>query len=70
VSQRRDASIPIAIAIPISISMTPTRYVLPPVGDDIPPLPEAVESFKEALAEARVAEDRLREVLTVGGWLK
>jgi len=47
-----------------------SRYVLPPVGDDIPPLPEAVESFKEALAEARVAEDRLREVLTVGGWLK
>lgn len=47
-----------------------SRYVLPPVAGDIPPLPEAVAAFKEALAEARAAEDRLREVLTEGGWLK
>lgn len=47
-----------------------SRYVLPPVADDIPPLPEAAAAFKEALAEARAAEDRLREVLTTGGWLK
>jgi type I restriction enzyme M protein len=47
-----------------------SRYVLPPVSEDIPPLPEAVATFKEALAEARAAEDRLREVLTEGGWLK
>jgi type I restriction-modification system DNA methylase subunit len=45
------------------------RYVLPPIGEDIPPLPEAVEAFKTALAEARAAEDRLRTVLTEGGWL-
>ena len=47
-----------------------SRYVLPPVGEDIPPLPEAVAAFKKALAEARAAEDRLRQVLIEGGWLK
>jgi type I restriction enzyme M protein len=47
-----------------------SRYVLPPVGEDIPALPEAVDAFKEALAEARAAEDRLRDALTEGGWLK
>jgi type I restriction enzyme M protein len=47
-----------------------SRYVLPPIGEDIPPLPQAVVAFKEALAEARAAEDRLREVLVKGGWLK
>lgn len=47
-----------------------SRFVLPPVGEDIPPLPQAVAAFKEALAEARAAEDRLREVLVKGGWLK
>jgi len=46
-----------------------SRYVLPPIGGDIPPLPEAVAAFKEALAECRAAEDHLREVLTEGGWL-
>ena len=47
-----------------------SRYVLPPIGEDIPPLPEAVASFKKALAEARAAEDHLRDVLNEGGWLK
>jgi len=47
-----------------------SRYVLPPIGADIPPLPEAVEAFKTALAEARAAEDHLRTVLTQGGWLE
>jgi type I restriction enzyme M protein len=47
-----------------------SRYVLPPIGEDIPPLPEAVKSFKRALAEARAAEDHLRKVLTEGGWLR
>lgn len=47
-----------------------SRYVLPPVGQDIPPLSEAVAAFKKALAEARVAEDHLRKVLLEGGWLK
>jgi type I restriction enzyme M protein len=46
-----------------------SRYVLPPVGEDIPSLPEAMAAFKQAIAEARVAEERLREVLTEGGWL-
>lgn len=46
-----------------------SRYVMPPIGEEIPPLPKAVTAFKSALAEARTAEDRLREVLTEGGWL-
>lgn len=47
-----------------------SRYVLPPIGADIPALPEAVEAFKTALAEARAAEHNLRRVLTEGGWLE
>lgn len=47
-----------------------SRYVLPPINEDIPPLPEAVAAFKEALSQARLAEDKLREVLTQGGWLE
>jgi len=47
-----------------------SRYVLPPIGQDIPPLPQAVEAFKTALADARAAEDHLRKVLVDGGWLK
>jgi type I restriction enzyme M protein len=46
-----------------------SRYVLPPIGQEIPSLPEAVAVFKQALAAARAAEDRMREVLTEGGWL-
>jgi len=46
-----------------------SRYVLPPIGEDIPPLPDAIAAFKDALAEARAAEDHLRTVLTEGGWL-
>ena len=47
-----------------------SRYVLPPIGEDIPPLPEAVAAFKTALEDARAAEDHLRKVLTEGGWLQ
>lgn len=47
-----------------------SRYVLPAIGEDIPPLPEATAAFKEALSEARAAEDHLRTVLTTGGWLQ
>lgn len=36
-----------------------SRYLLAPIGADIPPLPEAVEAFKTALAEVRAAEDQL-----------
>ena len=46
-----------------------SRYVLPPIGEEILPLPEAVEEFKTALAEARAAEDHLRTALAEGGWL-
>ena len=46
-----------------------SRYVLPPIGEDVPPLPEAVAAFKDALTEARAAEDHLRTVLIEGGWL-
>ena len=47
-----------------------SRYVLPPIGEDISPLPEAVAAFTKALSEARAAEDHLRTVLTEGGWLE
>ena len=47
-----------------------SRYVLPPIGADIPPLPEAVAAFKDALAKCREAEDHLRKVMVEGGWLK
>jgi type I restriction enzyme M protein len=47
-----------------------SRYVLPPIGADIPPLPEAVTAFKEALAKCREAEDELRRVMVEGGWLQ
>jgi len=47
-----------------------SRYVLPPIGEDIPPLSEAVAAFKEALSKARDAEDHLHVVLTEGGWLE
>jgi type I restriction enzyme M protein len=46
------------------------RYVLPLIGEGVPSLPEAIVVFKAALAEARTAEDRLRTVLTEGGWLR
>lgn len=47
-----------------------SRYVLPPIGDDIPPLPEAVAAFKEALARCREAEDALRREMSEGGWIE
>jgi len=47
-----------------------SRYVLPPLGQEIPPLVEAVEGFKTALSNVRVAEDHLRKVLVEGGWLQ
>lgn len=47
-----------------------SRYVLPPVGEDVPPLPEAIADFKEALERVRMAEDELRRVMTEGGWLE
>ena len=47
-----------------------SRYVLPPIGTDIPPLEEAITSFKNALVECRKAEERLHQVMLEGGWLE
>jgi type I restriction enzyme M protein len=47
-----------------------SRYVLPPIGKDIPPLPEAIADFKAALVRCREAEDALRREMTEGGWLQ
>ena len=47
-----------------------SRYVLPPLQEDIPPLPEAIDAFKIALTHCREAEERLAQVMTDGGWLK
>ena len=46
-----------------------SRFVVSPVGEGIPRLPEAVAAFKEALARCREAEDHLRRVIKEGGWL-
>ena len=47
-----------------------SRYVLPPLQEDIPPLPVAITAFKDALIRCREAEERLAQVITEGGWLK
>jgi type I restriction enzyme M protein len=44
--------------------------VLPPIGKDIPPLPEAIADFKAALERVREAEDALRKEMETGGWLQ
>ena len=46
-----------------------SRYVLPPIGQDIPPLPEAIADFKAALQRCREAEAQLQQVMVEGGWL-
>jgi len=46
-----------------------SRYVLPPIGADIPPLDEAVEQFKAALVQVREAEEKLRRVMLEEGWV-
>lgn len=47
-----------------------SRYVLPPLAEDIPPLPEAIAAFKAALKRCRDAEDKLAKAMTEGGWLE
>ena len=47
-----------------------SRYVLPPLQEDIPPLPDAIAAFKDALTRCREAEERLAQVMNEGGWLK
>jgi type I restriction enzyme M protein len=46
-----------------------SRFVVPSLGEAIPPLPLAITGFKSALTDCRAAEDHLREVLTAGSWL-
>jgi type I restriction enzyme M protein len=47
-----------------------SRYVLPPLNDDIPPLPQAVEDFKSAIERCREAEVRLETLMMNGDWLQ
>jgi type I restriction enzyme M protein len=46
-----------------------SRYVLPPLKEDIPPLPDAIAAFKSALTRCRDAENHLVQVMTKGGWV-
>ena len=46
-----------------------SRYVLPPLQEDIPSLPEAVSAFKNALNRCRETEAHLMQVMDKGGWL-
>lgn len=47
-----------------------SRYVLPPLQEDIPPLPDAIAALKDALTRCRETEKRLAQVMTEGGWLQ
>ena len=47
-----------------------SRYVLPPIGEDIPPLDVAIAEFKAALEQAREAEERLKQVMEESGFLE
>jgi type I restriction enzyme M protein len=47
-----------------------SRYVLPPLQEEIPSLPDAILAFKKALARSRKAEEQLAKVMTEGGWLQ
>jgi type I restriction enzyme M protein len=47
-----------------------SRYVMPPLQEDILPLPDAIAAFKAALTRCREAETRLAQVMTEGGWLQ
>jgi type I restriction enzyme M protein len=45
-----------------------SRYVLPPIDEDIPPLDVAITDFKTAWERAKEAEKKLRQLLKAGGW--
>ncbi|MGD9686948.1 MAG: N-6 DNA methylase [Desulfobacter sp.] len=47
-----------------------SRYVLPPLNDDIPPLPQAIADFKAALERCRATETHLEQLMIDGGWLQ
>ena len=44
-----------------------SRYVLPPISEEILFLPDAVASFNEALVEVSTAEDHLRKLISESG---
>jgi type I restriction enzyme M protein len=46
-----------------------SRYVLPPIGQDIPPLNVAIKEFKSAWERAQQAESKLQTLLKQEGWL-
>lgn len=46
-----------------------SRYVLPPLQEDISSLPEAIAGFKDALVRCRDAEAQLAKVMADGGWI-
>jgi type I restriction enzyme M protein len=43
---------------------------MPPLQEDIPPLPDAIAAFRKALTRCREAEERLAQVMTERGWLR
>jgi type I restriction enzyme M protein len=47
-----------------------SRYVLPPTGEDIPPLNVAIADFQLAVKKARESEEHLKKALSDGGWLE
>lgn len=47
-----------------------SRYVLPPLDEDIPTVAEATADFKAALERCKQAEDELRRLIVDGGWLQ
>jgi len=47
-----------------------SRYVLPPLDEDIPSVAEATADFKAALERCKKAEDKLRTLIVEGGWLQ
>ena len=46
-----------------------SRYILPQIGEEFPPLEDAIANFKSVLADVRKAEDELRRIVEEGGWL-
>ena len=47
-----------------------SRYVLPPLQEDILPLPDAIAAVKDALTRCRESEERLAKIMAEGDWLK
>ena len=44
-----------------------SRYILPPIGEDIPPLDVAIQEFKAAWGRAQEAEGKLRDIMKQNG---